>query len=81
MIEVTRINGSIYFLNPDLILTLESTPDTIITLTTGEKLMVKESPELLIERFITLKRRIACELPTINPPSGGEHVQPPVPNS
>jgi flagellar protein FlbD len=76
MIEVTRLNGSIYFLNPDLILTLEATPDTIITLTTGEKLMVKETPDLLIERFIALKRRIACELPIINPPSGGEHMQP-----
>ena len=76
MIEVTRINGSVYFLNPDLILTLESTPDTIVTLTTGEKLMVKESPQQLIDRFITLKRRIACELPLINPPSGGDHVQP-----
>lgn len=63
MIEVTRLNGSIYFINPDQILTIESTPDTVITLQNGEKLMVKESPPTLIDRFITLKRRIACELP------------------
>jgi flagellar protein FlbD len=65
MIEVTRLNGSIYFLNPDMIVTIEPTPDTVITLTSGEKLMVKESPAELIDRYVTLKRRIACELPMV----------------
>lgn len=65
MIEVTRLNGSIYFINPDMIVTLEATPDTVITLTSGEKLMVREKPEALIERFIALKRRIVCELPEV----------------
>lgn len=65
MIEVTRLNGTIFFINPDMILTLESTPDTVISLTTGEKLVVKESPQELIDRFVHLKRRIACELPEV----------------
>ncbi|WP_303674601.1 flagellar FlbD family protein [Vampirovibrio chlorellavorus] len=65
MIEVSRLNGSIYFLNPDLILTLEATPDTVITLTTGEKLMVRESPQELIDRFVAFKRRIVSELPEV----------------
>ncbi|HEY9686847.1 MAG TPA: flagellar FlbD family protein [Coleofasciculaceae cyanobacterium] len=65
MIEVTRLNGSIYFLNPDMIVTIEPTPDTVITLTNGEKLMVKETPPELIDRYINLKRRIACELPVV----------------
>lgn len=65
MIEVTRLNGTIYFINPDMILTLEATPDTVITLTSGEKLIVKETPQELIDRYVTLKRRIACELPTV----------------
>ena len=65
MIEVSRLNGSIYFLNPDMILTLEATPDTVITLTTGEKLMVRESPPELIDRFVAFKRRIVSELPEI----------------
>lgn len=67
MIEVSRLNGSIYFLNPDMILTLESTPDTVITLTSGEKLMVRESPALIIDRFVAFKRRIVCELPEVKP--------------
>jgi flagellar protein FlbD len=65
MIEVSRLNGSIYFLNPDMILTLEATPDTVITLTTGEKLMVRESPQEIIDRFVVFKRRIVCELPEV----------------
>ena len=65
MIEVTRLNGSIFFINPDMIITLEATPDTVITLTNGEKLIVKETPDELIDRFVALKRRIACELPII----------------
>ncbi|WP_373533138.1 flagellar FlbD family protein [Vampirovibrio sp.] len=67
MIEVSRLNGSIYFLNPDMILTLEATPDTVITLTSGEKLMVRESPADLIDRFVAFKRRIVSELPEIKP--------------
>lgn len=58
MIEVTRLNGSIFYINPDLIVTIEPTPDTVITLTTGEKFVVHETPEALIERFVALKRRM-----------------------
>ncbi|MGE0200132.1 MAG: flagellar FlbD family protein [Candidatus Melainabacteria bacterium] len=61
MIEVTRLNGSILYINPDLVAYAEATPDTVITLTSGEKLVVKESPEALIERFVALKKRVAHE--------------------
>lgn len=70
MIEVTRLNGAIYYLNPDMIVTLESTPDTVITLASGEKLLVLESPDTLIERFIALKRRIVCGLPLVRSDEG-----------
>ena len=65
MIEVTRLNGSIFFINPDMILSMEATPDTIITLTNGEKLVVKDTPEQIIDRFVLFKRRIVSELPVI----------------
>lgn len=67
MIEVTRLNGSIFFINPDMILSLEATPDTIVTLTSGEKLVVKDSPEQIIDRFVAFKRRIVSELPMLTP--------------
>lgn len=43
MIEVTRMNGTKLLINDDLIEMVEETPDTVITLTTGKKLIVKES--------------------------------------
>ncbi|HWH19605.1 MAG TPA: flagellar FlbD family protein [Solirubrobacterales bacterium] len=46
MIRLRRLGGSEEFdLNPDLILTVESTPDTVVTLTTGTKLVVDETPD------------------------------------
>lgn len=43
MIEITKINGQELLVNADLIEIVEETPDTIITLTTGRKIIVKES--------------------------------------
>ena len=43
MIDVTKMNGGSITINADLIETVEETPDTIITLTTGKKIIVKES--------------------------------------
>ena len=43
MIELTRFNDTQFTLNADLIETVEETPDTVITLTTGRKVIVKES--------------------------------------
>ena len=43
MIDVTRMNGTIMSLNDDLIESVEETPDTVISLTTGKKVMVKET--------------------------------------
>lgn len=43
MIEVTKYNGDKITLNSDLIEVVEETPDTVITLTTGRKIIVKES--------------------------------------
>jgi uncharacterized protein YlzI (FlbEa/FlbD family) len=47
MIRLHRLGGSEheFDLNPDLVLTVESTPDTVLTLTTGTKLVVTESPD------------------------------------
>jgi len=61
MIELTRINGTLIFVNPDQILFAEETPDTIITLNNGEKLIVKESTKELRERYVDLKRHVARE--------------------
>ena len=43
MIEVTKLGGQKILVNPDLLEIVEETPDTVITLTTGKKIIVKES--------------------------------------
>jgi flagellar protein FlbD len=60
MIRLTRINKVPIVLNSDLIEHVEATPDTVITLTTGQKLMVLESAEEVIEKVIDFRRAVAC---------------------
>jgi flagellar protein FlbD len=58
MIKLTRLNRCPLVLNSDLIEHMEVTPDTVITLTTGQKLMVLESAEEVIARVIEFRRSI-----------------------
>ncbi len=57
MIKLTRLNGQAIVVNADLIKFLEATPDTLLTLSNNEKLMVKESIETVMERFILFRRQ------------------------
>jgi flagellar protein FlbD len=65
MIHLTRLNRTPLFLNSDLIEHLQSTPDTVITLTSGHNFMVLESPQEIISRIVHYRRRIASGLPTV----------------
>lgn len=58
MIYVTRLNHTSVVLNSDLIEHVETTPDTVISLTTGQKLMVLESADEIIARVIRYRRSI-----------------------
>lgn len=56
MIAVTRLNGSLVVVNAELIEFVETTPDTLVTLTTGRKVNVRESVEEVIERVLAYRR-------------------------
>ncbi|MBK7090852.1 MAG: flagellar FlbD family protein [bacterium] len=56
MIKVTRLNGTAIVINADLIEFVEEIPDTIVSLTTGKKIMVKENSEEIIDRVTRYKR-------------------------
>jgi len=58
MIRLTRLNRVPLVLNSDLIEHIDVTPDTVITLTTGQILRVRESAEEVIHRIIDFRRRI-----------------------
>jgi flagellar protein FlbD len=59
MIRLTRINRVPLVLNSDLIEHVEATPDTVIALTTGQKLVVLESAEEVIQKVVEFRRLIA----------------------
>lgn len=56
MIKVTRLNDKSFFVNAELIETMEETPDTVITLVDGKKFVIKESTKELLARVIEYKR-------------------------
>ncbi|HLH17030.1 MAG TPA: flagellar FlbD family protein [Bryobacteraceae bacterium] len=58
MIRLTRLNRAPIVLNSDLIEHIDVTPDTVITLTTGQILRVLESAEEVVRRIIRFRRRI-----------------------
>lgn len=58
MIHVTRLNHTPIVLNSDLIEQIETTPDTVISLTTGQKIMVLESTEEIVRRIRLFRHSI-----------------------
>jgi flagellar protein FlbD len=58
LIRLTRLSGDPIFVNVDLIETIESTPDTILTLTTGNRLTVRETPEQIASQMLHLRQEI-----------------------
>ena len=55
MIELTRLNGTPMVLNSDLIKTVEASPDTMLTLLHGEKLIVRESIDVVTRRVLAYR--------------------------
>lgn len=58
MIKLTRLNGQPIMVNADLIESVETTPDTVITLVSGNKLIVKDSMDQIQEQIVQFKRKI-----------------------
>ena len=60
MIDVTRMNGSLLTINKHLSEMVEETPDTVITLTTGKKIIVKESRQEVKNLVKLYEKEITC---------------------
>lgn len=58
MIEMHRLNGEPFWVNHNLIETMEKTPDTVLRLTTENRYIVKESIEEVVEKIVQFNRRI-----------------------
>jgi flagellar protein FlbD len=61
MINVTKMNGDAMVLNAELIETMQANPDTLITLTTGNRIMVKENLSQVIDKVKDYRKQINTE--------------------
>ena len=57
MVRITRLNSTVLVVNADMIEFLEATPDTIVTLTTGRKVIARESVDEIVDQVIEYKRK------------------------
>jgi flagellar protein FlbD len=58
MIQLTRLNNNPLTVNSDLIKFIEQAPDTVITLVNGEKIVVRENAQDVLERIIQYRRSV-----------------------
>ena len=60
MIEVTRINGKKYWINPHQIESMEEQPDLTISLLSGKTVVVLEKPDVVIQRIVEYRQKIGA---------------------
>lgn len=58
MIDVIRLDGEKYWVNPHMIESMEETPDLTLTMLSGKKLIIRNSPAELIEKIISYRRNL-----------------------
>lgn len=58
MIKLTKLNGVSIVVNIDLVETVEATPDTVLTFTSGKKLIVAEDLDMVINKTILYKQKV-----------------------
>ena len=74
MIELTRLNGHPIVINAELIKFVEQNPDTVITLVTGDKMVVREGAPDVMRRVLEYRRHLLhSEAPSKNCPDLGQH--------
>lgn len=63
MIQLTRLNNSLLIVNSDLVKFVEQSPDTVITLVNGEKILVRERAYEVLERIVKFRRSVLQGIP------------------
>jgi flagellar protein FlbD len=82
MIKLTRLNTHPLVVNCDLIKSMENAPDTVLTLVTGDKIIVRETTEEVLELVIAFRRAVLAgltpppmDLPTVTSPASSAEVK------
>ena len=61
MIELNKLNGAVFYLNPHLIESMECRPDLTITMMSGNTIVVKKNPQEVINRIVAYRQKISLE--------------------
>ncbi len=72
MIRLTRLNGSPITVNAELIESIEGEADTVLSLATGNRYVVKESVEEVVSKVVEYRKKVNAERPVTNPIQGFE---------
>lgn len=67
MIQLTRLNAQPLVVNSDLIKFVERSPDTVLTLLTGEKIVVRETVDVVLQKIIEFRKSILAGTPMDSP--------------
>ena len=59
MIELNKLNGAVFYLNPHLIESMECRPDLTITMMSGNTIVVKNNPQEVINRIVAYRQKIS----------------------
>jgi flagellar protein FlbD len=62
MIRLTRLNNQAFMLNSDLVKFVEQAPDTVITLINGEKFIVRENTDEIVQRIVSFRRSVLVNI-------------------
>jgi flagellar protein FlbD len=76
MIQLKRINHVPVVLNSDLIEHIETTPDTVVSLTNGHKILVLDSPDEIIERVVQFRRAVIAQPFSVSRRTSAENAYP-----
>jgi flagellar protein FlbD len=60
MVEVTRLDGKVYYVNPHQIEYIESNPDTTLIMASGKRLVVREDYQILFKRIVEYRKLIGA---------------------
>lgn len=60
MIAVTQLNGRQYWINPHMIESIDSNPDVTLNMLSGKHVIVRETPQDIIERIVEYRKRIGA---------------------
>lgn len=72
MIKLHKLNGAEIVVNAELIESVEATPDTVLNLATGNRFLVKDSVQEVVDKVIEYKKKVYADKNCVNPISGFE---------